>query len=560
MSADQLVYDMASAPSETPSVFVKKDYFSVLDDQNGQYSGNQSVLQLSSLANSNRYMDYKGSYMTIPLVLSMTTDAGSNDFLPATNNDNFSMGLKNWFGHVIHSVQVDFNNSTAQQLTSFQSIWNCFRLHTTLSFDDVKTQGSSIGYYPDTATSWGYDADVLGLSNNNNKPLANSALGNKQAIGNEGLFKRQQSIAYDPTIATEVDAGNGDAFSTMFSATNANNMYRSHVFRKVDGTAGGVVGTLQIAITAKIMSKHISDFLGKLPLVKGAFVKLTLNLNQPSATLTHDGTKITAQSVNSPLGGVCPFMVAGSVKGYGPVIADADNLIVSLGVGRNPPTSANHPASSVQAAPLATSVEFHAPAYTFAPIFENAYLSSPIKRFKYEDFYNYNIINQTGGSRITELLTNGVADQTRVLVCPFLNSTSNDGTSAFQSCVSTDGATTSPIQLNEFNILLSGANVLQQNYRYTYEMFLEQLKSTGAVNGGCVDGITSGMIDQLAFENIYAYHVVDTSRMLDVERAVPKSVQLLANLQCPSTLSVDLYTFIAYNNDFAVDVLTGARV
>ena len=34
MSADQLVYDMASAPSETPSVFVKKDYFSVLDDQN----------------------------------------------------------------------------------------------------------------------------------------------------------------------------------------------------------------------------------------------------------------------------------------------------------------------------------------------------------------------------------------------------------------------------------------------------------------------------------------------------------------------------------------------
>ena len=560
MSADQLVYDMASAPSETPSVFVKKDFFSVLDDQNGSYSGNQSVLQLSSLANSNRYMDYKGSYITIPLVLSMTADGVGAAFKPVTNNDNFSMGLKNAFLHVIHSVQVDFNNSTAQQLTSFQSIWNCFRLHTTLSWDDVKTQGSSIGYYPDTPTSWGYDADVLGLSNNNNKTLANSDNGNKQAVGNEGFFKRQQSIAYDPTLPTEVDAGNGDAFSTMFSATNANNMYRSHVFRKVDGTADAVVGTLQIAITAKIMSKHISDFLGKLPLVKGAFVKLTLNLNQPSATLTHDGTNITAQSVNSPLGGVNPIMVAGSEKGYGATMAAGDSLIVSLGVGRNAPSSANHPAASVQAAPLATSVEFHAPAYTFAPIFENAYLSSPIKRFKYEDFYNYNIINQTGGSRITELLTNGVADQTRVLVCPFLNSSSNDGTSAFQSCVSTDGATTSPIQLNEFNILLSGANVLQQNYRYTYELFLEQLKGTGAVNGGCVDGITSGMIDQLAFENTYAYHVVDTSRMLDVERAVPKSVQLLANLQCPSNLSVDLYTFIAYNNDFAVDVLTGARV
>ena len=90
-------------------------------------------------------------------------------------------------------------------------------------------------------------------------------------------------------------------------------------------------------------------------------------------------------------------------------------------------------------------------------------------------------------------------------------------------------------------------------------MFLEQLKGTGAVNGGVVDGVTSGQIDQLAFENIYAYHVVDTSRMLEVEKAVPKSVQLLAQIQA-SSLAVDLYTFICYKNDFAVDVLTGARV
>jgi hypothetical protein len=556
MSADQLVYDMASAPTETPSVFVKRDYFSVLDDQNGQYAGNQSVLQLSSLANSNRYMDFKNSYITMPLVLSMTADGVGTAFTPSTNNDNFAIGLKNWFAHIIHSVQCDFNNSTAQQLTSFQSILNCFKLHTTLSWDDVRTQGSSIGYYPDNATSWGYDASVLGLENSNNKPLANTPLGNKQALGNEGLFKRQQSIAYDPTALTEVDAGNGDAASTIFTATNASNMYRSHVFNKVDGAAA-VVGTLQLAITAKIMSKHISDFLAKLPLVKGAFVKLTLNLNSTSATLTHDGTNFTAQSVNCPLGGVNPILVAGSEKGYGVTMGGADTLIVSLGVGRNAPSSANHPAGSVIAAPLATSVEFHCPAVTFAPIFESAYLSAAIKRFSYEDFYNYNIINQTG--RITELLTNGVANQSRIVVCPFLNSTSNNGTSPFQSCFTTDGATTSPVQLNEFNILLSGANVLQQNYRYTYEMFLEQLKGTGAVNGGVVDGVTSGQIDQLAFENIYAYHVVDTSRMLEVEKAVPKSVQLLAQIQA-SSLAVDLYTFICYKMDFAVDVLTGARV
>ena len=74
------------------------------------------------------------------------------------------------------------------------------------------------------------------------------------------------------------------------------------------------------------------------------------------------------------------------------------------------------------------------------------------------------------------------------------------------------------------------------------------------------DGFTSGIIDQTAFENNYGYMVVDTSRMLDIEKEIPKSVQLLTQIQAPSGVSVDLYTFICYSQDFAVDVLVGARV
>lgn len=556
--SDALVYDMASAPSDTPSVFVKRDYFSVLDDQNGQYAGNQSVLQLATLANSNRYMDFRGSYITMPLVLSMTADGVGTAFTPVSDNNNMNIGLKNWFGTVIHSVQVDYNNATVQQLTSFQSIFNAFRLHTTLSWDDICTQGSSIGYYPDSATSWGYGATV-GLENNRNAILAATGAGNGMATGNEGLYQRQKSICFDPTATTDVDGATGSAFSTLCSASNAAAMYRSHVFKKVDGTAS-VVGTLQLAITAKIMSKHLSDFLGKLPLVKGAFVKITLNLNQSSATLVSDGAKWTSQIVNSPLGGVNPIMVSALTDGK--AVLDADTYIVSVGVGRNAPQSANHPASSVGAAPLATSVEFRCPAYQFAPVFENAYISSPIKRFEAEDFYNYNIINQSGGQRLTELLSNGVKNQTRTVVVPFLNSASNGSASAaaFQSCFTTDGSTTSPVALGDFNLMLSGANVLQQNARFSYEMFMEQLKSTGSVNGGYIDGLTSGVIDQLAFENNYAYYVVDTSRGLDVEKDVPRSVQLLASIQAPSGIKVDLYCFICYKAEHAIDCLTGSRL
>jgi len=557
-AADVLVFDMANSPTQATNVFVKKDYFSVQDDQGSAgYAGNQSVIQLSSLANSNRYMDYKNAYITMPLVLTLTADGVGATFLPSTNNNNFAVGLKSWFGHVIHSVQIDYNNSTAQQLTSFQSILNCFKLHTTLSWDDVATIGSSIGYYPDSAQSWGYKSSTRGLENNRNLLSATQADGNRLCNGNVGLYKRQSAIAYDPSVATAVDGGAGDAFSALCSATNATNLYRSYVYNKIDGTAG-LVGTLQIAITAKIMAKHISDFFAKMPLVKGAFVKLTMNLNQPVVDFTVAGGIVSAQSVNSPLGGVNPLMVAAITDGIGALPNDGYKL--SLGVGRTPPSWAQHAGASTVASPLATNVEFHCPAVVFAPIFETAYLSTSVKRFEYEDFYNYNVVGRVGGSRITELLTNGVKNQTRLVVCPFLTASSNGGVAPIQSALTTDGATCSPVALNDFNILLSGASLLQSNYRYSYEMFMEQLRSTGAINGGMTDGFTSGIIDQVAFENNYGYMVVDTARMLDIEREVPKSVQLLTQIQAPSGVSIDLFTFICYKNDFAIDVLTGSRV
>jgi hypothetical protein len=39
----------------------------------------------------------------------------------------------------------------------------------------------------------------------------------------------------------------------------------------------------------------------------------------------------------------------------------------------------------------------YVPAYTFNPVFESAYLSSPIKRIAYEDVYQYQVINVGAG-------------------------------------------------------------------------------------------------------------------------------------------------------------------
>lgn len=40
MSGDALVFSMAESSRKDPSVFIKKDWLSILDEQNGNYSGN----------------------------------------------------------------------------------------------------------------------------------------------------------------------------------------------------------------------------------------------------------------------------------------------------------------------------------------------------------------------------------------------------------------------------------------------------------------------------------------------------------------------------------------
>ena len=66
---DQIVYDMASQSESEPNIFVKKDWISILDNMNGNYASNQSVIDTSQLSNSNKWINYREAYLTMPLTL-----------------------------------------------------------------------------------------------------------------------------------------------------------------------------------------------------------------------------------------------------------------------------------------------------------------------------------------------------------------------------------------------------------------------------------------------------------------------------------------------------------
>lgn len=625
MSGDQIVLDMATQSEGAASIFVKKDWLSILDNQNKNYQGSQSIIDTSQLANSNKYMNYREAYVTMPLTLTLTgtglpVAGGATLFNPAASavTSDFPIGLKNWYGSIIHSFTLDYNGTTIIQQTPLCGLYNTFKLMTSLSLDDLKTQGSLIGFYPDTAQGANFSGNAAGvpaysvngsgLCNNTNglqvQALTGFATGEDIATGNTGFLQRQNSWCVNP-LATCGPQGAAVIGNTYMSAANMGALWNSYVSRVATATQAAdnatitLSGIWQASILAVIKLKHVHSFFERVPLLKGVFMKLTFNLNQPyvtfSLTASAAGPVYSAVTVVSPLGGVNPLMLAsaqttilGTAAAFGgdaramsgasrlqPNLPSAATLstpyTASLTVGNN--VTAPHQLVGVLnlnnlSGVGSGSIMLNVPAYTFNPVFESSYLASPVKKIVYTDIYQYQIINQIQAlGTFNNLITNGIANIKSVLCVPFYSA----GTAAvpvansmaiqpiYSPFDTAGGGTTSPwIQFNQFNIQVSGQNAIYNTERYGYEQFVNQLAGYGAINGGQEDGLTSGLIGYDDWKKGYSYYYVNCGRMLPVEEAVPKSVNVIGN--SASAKPIDLYVFIEYGVEVSVDILTGARV
>ena len=586
MSCDKLVFDLSQEIEGSPNVFVKKDWLNILDNMNQNYNSNQSVIDTSQLANSNKYLSYREAYFLVPMLLTLSTTNGV--FAPATagTSSDYAIGLKNWFGTIIHSFTLDYNGTTIIQQTPYINMWNSFKLMTSLSWNDIITQGSTIGFYPDDPLSWGYYANAstsgVGVVNNGNTP-ANAVVQSNISTafnyyewgrGNVGFARRQQYINFD------LDGVAGDTtYATLFPQLACNNLWKSYIIKKQNNATGGI---LEIAITATIYLKQVHSFFSMCPLLKGVFMKMTLNLNNTTTTLSVLGqatatsapTAITISSVSVPVGGVNPIMISSAVAGngganMGGITADAVNpatYVATLSVGGRCLNSSVASIAGYVPSPLAQSIYLYVPAYTFNPIYEQAYLSSPVKQIKYTDVYQYQVLNVGATSgQFNNLLTNGIANIKSVLIIPFYSATGSGtglpaGVPVYQSPFDPAGTgATSPLcLLTNFNVVVSGQNAIYNTQRYAFEEFNNQLYGQNAVNGGLTDGLTSSLINSLGFEMEYCYYYVNVSRMLPVEESVPKSIQIIGTNNTGKPL--DLWCFIEYGVDVSIDILTGSRV
>jgi hypothetical protein len=592
MSGDKLIFDLSNEIEGNPEIFTRKDWINILDNQNQNYNNNQSVIDTSQLSNSNKYMSYREAYLSVPLVLTLKSPAVVGG-IDATTSD-YVLGLKSWFGNIIHSFTCDMNGTTIIQQTPYINMINGFRLLTSLSYQDIITNGAQLGFYPDDPTSWNFAnaPSPFGQGTCNNTQVGVNAGGVatpcvegspypvtttntfNSGNGNFGYVKRSTYFNYNPAAAMDT----GVAYNTLLSSQACVNIYKSYISTRTNSTVLAS-GYIQYSIMAQVYLKHVHDFWNELPLVKGTFFKMTMNLNNSSCNFTKAtggaGVALTLNSVQNSVGGVLPFMVSAASIGSGGATLNtsaADQIYdANLSVGAVCLGSA-FTGAGVPVGTLSKSIYLYIPSYTFNPVFESAYLSSPVKSVKYTDYYQYQVINIASGQVFNNLLTNGIAGVKAITILPFFSPQAGGGVNpnpntglptgipVWQSPYDSAGCgTTSPlVALNNFNVVVSGQNAIYNTARYTWDLFLNQVQGAHSVNADLTDGLTSSFINQQAWDMNYCYYHVDISRMLPIEQSVPKSINLIGQNQ--SGKAIDLYCFISYEVSVEIDILTGARV
>jgi hypothetical protein len=618
---DNLVFEEAVNAEIDQSEFISRKWIYV-NDNNSQNYTSQVILDTTPLSNAGGYVNWSEGYIVMPLVVQLTSaTAASLPVLDASANTQAtqSWALKSGFWNMINSMSVEFNNQNIVQQTPFLNVFRSFKALTSFSADDVKNEGATIGFMPDTASSWGFCpygaantnfllSSGVGLSNNRHAPVyrqdANAVYlqtaysGDLSAAGkgtgavpdnvyvgsasshNRGFAERQSFLTYNPSLSaskgsatTNTLLGTASGQGCLNQGSVMGNASCLGLYRSAQATQTQD-GSIIWNVYAKLRLKDIADYFGKTPLLKGSTMRFYINTNQAVQSFTLVKGDISTSSGASPtydtltfaspavLGGLTnPLQVASAQLGNALGNLPADTYTLSCSIVKN--TNSSQSAYTLGQSPL-TACRLYCPVYKFNPIAEQRYLSlAPTKRVEYTDIFQYQFAGIGAGSNFNFLVTNGIQDIQSVLVVPFLTAGANansSGTawSTLLASNATSGATPDPIPLTNFNILVSGVNLFLNNQLYDYEQFNQELKSSNQLNGNLTTGLTSGLISEDDFSKGMRYYYGNCSRILPSEVGVSRSVQIIG--QNASSLSCDLMVFVEFKRRMTIDIQTGARL
>jgi hypothetical protein len=149
---------------------------------------------LAGISNSGKYLDALQSFIVVPLVMTLVSTEGNIN--NASLENAFSASLKNGFGNLIHSMQIECTNNSVVSTISYTNMAINYKLLTEMSTNDTATMASTINFAKDDPLSISYQgvpsAQGLGECNNTiNQQLFNPTQGYAKSAFSQNKGRRE---------------------------------------------------------------------------------------------------------------------------------------------------------------------------------------------------------------------------------------------------------------------------------------------------------------------------------------------------------------------------------
>jgi hypothetical protein len=497
-----------------------------IPDNNGNSYNGQIIFDLSSMGQTNRWINYSEAYIQIPYVVSMVSNT---NYTTAVTAD--SLVIKDGFWQLIDNILIEFNQKTVCQSQNFTNVHTHFKMLTSSSANDMFLNGSSLGFTGDDVTNVTYSAGgaTSGIGYINNTTALNSSTGARRR------FTTGYDVAARATALPTVTAADQITSGTSYYANDAGvNEARKYYW----------------VAMATIRLSDITDFFSKIPVCHTTDLRLTLTYNSSRIVINTNATvspnSLVTNLAHTQLSGhSCPFMISDLAHVASSTVTIESNVLKTSQI--DPPNKA------------ISACRLYLPLYKIADNVSLAMIQSfPTTKFNYNDIYSYVIPDITANQSFTHTLTTGLTNPQYVVVIPFPKTNAAIGCATYQSPFDTAPGTSSAIILKDFNVQIAGLNVFQSNERYDFEQFLDELSSLNAINGNNTLGLTSGVLDFNKFQRGYRMYVADLSRREPSQDNVIKSITITGTPSMNAGTACELICFVAYKKSMTIQTATGA--
>lgn len=572
----ELARSIAPQSIKDYSAFTDKQWNTKADLSGGVYQTQNSLIEfdLSNIYRSDGYSDVSDYYCVIPtcMVATCITSAGATLTPPTAGYALCS--LKNNYQNLIHSIEMTLNGKTIHDHQSFVNIYSNFKMLSSMSPSDLKSNNTNFGMAPDLdnnkSTRFSPTVPVTGTGGPgygicNNVPFDTTASVIVTKIQNDG----KGNPALLQRINRTVDTTTNSSFNNLYGASRIMTADQlSSEFKPYYTVSGNFMVWYDFAI---INLKYIVDAIAKIGLVKKAELKLKMYINTGAvAVKVIDPNLLTVgyTTFNTTFANTCPLTVnlLPATSANGGVVATTDTIIAGLYICKPPSTfsggGTNTVAiSGVSSNPLSQCTLYHSNIKLDNSADTEYANSNRAKKIVYEKILFANSLSIANGSQIDKIITSSIKNPIAVVIIPFVAKNVAGGGitpsalpfGQYESPYDTAPATSAPLSITNISITLGGIKVANDVLNYTYENFLQQVSLAETIASSDI-GLNVGLVNQEYWESNRVYYV-DLARSRDIDKTVSR--ELIVKGKNSSNVPIDCLIFAVYLEEFNIDVVTG---